>query len=44
MILFELDLISRVFDQNGVSQFYIMIEIHLSGREPSIYIVQDINS
>ena len=26
---------SRVFDQNGVSLLYIMLEIHLSGREPS---------
>ena len=28
--------ISRVSDQNGVSLLYIMLEIHLSGREPSI--------
>ena len=30
-------MISRVFDQNGVSLLYIMLEIHHSGREPSIY-------
>ena len=28
--------ISRVSDQNGVSLLYIMLEIHHSGREPSI--------
>ena len=28
--------ISRVPGQNGVSQLYIMLEIHHSGREPSI--------
>ena len=28
--------ISRVSDQNGVSLLYIMLEIHRSGREPSI--------
>ena len=28
--------ISRVPDQNGVSLLYIMLEIHHSGREPSI--------
>ena len=27
---------SRVSDQNGVSPLYIMLEIHHSGREPSI--------
>ena len=27
--------ISRVFDQNGVSPLYIMLEIHHSGWEPS---------
>ena len=27
---------SRVPDQNGVSLLYIMLEIHHSGREPSI--------
>ena len=26
---------SRVFNQNGVSLLYIMLEIHHSGREPS---------
>ena len=30
--------ISRVSDQNGVSLLYIKLEIHHSGREPSIYI------
>ena len=29
--------ISRVPDQNGVSLLYIILEIHHSGREPSIY-------
>ena len=29
-------LISRVSDQNGVSLLYIMLEIHHSGRKPSI--------
>ena len=29
-------LISRVSNQNGVSPLYIMLEIHHSGREPSI--------
>ena len=29
--------ISRVSDQNGVSPLYIMLEIHHSGQEPSIY-------
>ena len=29
--------ILRVPDQNGVSLLYIMLEIHHSGREPSIY-------
>ena len=29
--------ISRVPDQNGVSPLHIMLEIHHSGREPSIY-------
>ena len=29
-------IISRVSDQNGVSLLYIMLEIHHSGREPSI--------
>ena len=29
--------ISRVSDQNGVSLLYIMLEIHHSGQEPSIY-------
>ena len=28
---------SRVPDQNGVSLLYIMLEIHHSGREPSIF-------
>ena len=28
--------ISRVSDQNGVSLLYIMLEVHHSGREPSI--------
>ena len=28
--------ISRVSNQNGVSLLYIMLEIHHSGREPSI--------
>ena len=28
--------ISRVPDQNGVSVLYIMLEIHHTGREPSI--------
>ena len=28
--------ILRVSDQNGVSLLYIMLEIHHSGREPSI--------
>ena len=31
--------ISRVSDQNGVSLLYIMLEIHHSGWEPSIYTV-----
>ena len=30
-------MISRVPDQNGVSQLYIMLEIHHTGLEPSIY-------
>ena len=30
------DIISRVPDQNGVSLLYIMLEIHHSGREPSL--------
>ena len=30
--------ISRVSDQNGVSLLYIVLEIHHSGREPSIWI------
>ena len=30
-------IISRVSDQNGVSPLRIMLEIHHSGREPSIY-------
>ena len=30
-------MISRVSDQNGVSLLYIMLGIHHSGREPSIY-------
>ena len=29
--------ISRVPDQNGVSQAWYIVEIHHSGREPSIY-------
>ena len=29
--------ISRVPDQNGVSLLYVMLEIHHSGREPSIH-------
>ena len=29
-------LISRISNQNGVSLLYIMLEIHHSGREPSI--------
>ena len=29
--------ISRISDQKGVSLLYIMLEIHHSGREPSIY-------
>ena len=28
--------ITRIPDQNGVSLLYIMLEIHHSGREPSI--------
>ena len=28
---------SRVHDQNDVSLLYIMLEIHHSGREPSIF-------
>ena len=37
--LYEIQLcsISRVPDQNGVSLLYIKLEIHHSGREPSIY-------
>ena len=35
--------ISRVPDQNGVSLLYIMLEIHHSGREPSISRVPDQN-
>ena len=31
--------ISRVSDQNGVSLLYIMLEIHHSGLEPSIWSV-----
>ena len=34
--LVRCDYISRVPDQNGVSLLYIMLEIHHSGREPSI--------
>ena len=34
MILFNM---SRVPNQNGVSLLYIMLEIHHSGREPSIF-------
>ena len=30
-------MVSRVPDQNGESLLYIMLEIHHSGREPSIY-------
>ena len=30
--------ISRVSDQNGISLLYIMLEIHRSGQEPSIFI------
>ena len=30
-------MISRVPNQNGVSLLYIILEIHHSGREPSIY-------
>ena len=33
----ELTTISRVSDQNDVSLLYIMLEIHHSGREPSIF-------
>ena len=29
--------ISRIPDQNGISQAYYILEIHNSGREPSIY-------
>ena len=29
--------ISRISDQNGVSLLYIMLEIHHSGGEPSIF-------
>ena len=29
--------ISRVSDQNGTSLLYIMLEIHYSGQEPSIW-------
>ena len=35
--------ISRVPDQNGVSLLYIMLEIHHSGWEPSIYQKQEAN-
>ena len=35
-VFFLLFIISRVSDQNGVSLLYIMLEIHHSGREPSI--------
>ena len=31
-----LHITSWVLDQNGISQLYIMLEIHHSGREPSI--------
>ena len=31
------DTILRVSNQNGVSLLYIMLEIHHSGREPSIF-------
>ena len=31
--------VSRVSDQNGVSLLYIVLEIHHSGREPSICIL-----
>ena len=33
-----MSIISRVSNQNGVSPLYIMLEIHHSGREPSIWI------
>ena len=29
----------RVSDQNGVSLLYIMLEIHHSGQEPSLYVL-----
>ena len=29
--------ISRIPDQNGISLLYIMLEIHHSGREPSVF-------
>ena len=35
---FHMSFISRVPDQNGVSLLYIMLEIHHSGWEPSIWI------
>ena len=30
------DTMSRVSDQNGLSRIYIIVEIHHSGRKPSI--------
>ena len=33
--------ISRVSDQSGASLLYIILEIHNSGREPSIYFCVD---
>ena len=36
--LIQMSNISRVSDQNGVSLLYIKLEIHHSGREPSIWI------
>ena len=37
--LFTYLFISRVSGQNGVSLLSVMIEIHHSGREPSIYFI-----
>ena len=30
------ELILRVSDQNGISQLYIIVQIHHSGRKPSV--------
>ena len=40
--VWELESVSRVSDQNGVSLQYITLEIHHSGREPSICVMKAI--